>query len=115
MSNDPVYTGGSSRLRNLTVVGISGLAGCSTIILVIAALLLGLWLDSLVDVRGPFMILLVVLSIPLSLFVMLRIVLSATRLILSPEQADSLSETTLPGADASDGSLNHSMTAIKED
>ncbi len=117
---DPSHQQGQARLRNLTVVGIAGLAGFSTVVLVIAALLLGMWIDSLVGVRGPFMILLVVLSVPLSLFVMLHIVLSATRAIRSPEQTGPLSETTLPNDSAaadrsSVGSIKNPSNATKED
>ncbi len=66
------------RTRNLGMAGIAGLAGLVTVVIVVGGLLLGLWLDSRLGLRGPFTVGLVLLSIPFSLFVMLRIALSVT-------------------------------------
>ncbi len=85
MSNDPHK---ASRARNLAYAAVAGQAGFSTVVLVIAALLLGLWVDSLFGLRGPFTIVFVVLSVPVSLLVMLRIVLAATRAIQAPAQGE---------------------------
>jgi hypothetical protein len=74
----------SPRARNLALAAVAGQAGVSTVVLVIIALLLGLWLDSVFGVKGPFTIGLLVLSVPLSLGVMLRIALSATKAIQPP-------------------------------
>lgn len=75
------------RMRNSALVAIAGLAGCATIMIVIVALFLGLWLDSLlVDRRGPFTICMLVLSIPVSLYVMLRITLGAISMIQARPQ-----------------------------
>lgn len=84
----------SRRVRNLSIAAIAGQAGVSTVLLVIGALLLGLWLDSLAGLRGPFTIGLVVLSVPLSLLVMLRTVLAATRAIQPPARHEDHSTTT---------------------
>ena len=81
MSNDQ---DSSSRARNLAYVVVAGQAGLSTVVLVVGALLLGLWLDSLIGQKGPFTIGLVVLSVPVSLFIMVRIALSATSTIQPP-------------------------------
>lgn len=83
MSDDPKPP---SRLRNLTVVAAAGQAGFGTVIIVVVALLLGLWLDSLFGLRGPFTIGLVVLSVPVSLVVMVRSVFAVTRAIRLPER-----------------------------
>ncbi len=74
----------SSRARNLTLAGIAGLVGFVTVILVAGALLLGLWLDAQIGVRGPLTIVLVVLSVPVSLGVMLFLTLRMTRAIRPP-------------------------------
>ena len=74
----------SSRARNLTLAGIAGLVGFVTVILVVGALLLGLWLDAQVGARGPLTIILVILSIPVSLGVMLFLTLRMTRAIRPP-------------------------------
>jgi hypothetical protein len=92
-----------SRARNLTISAMAGLAGFSTIVLVILALLAGLWLDSRLGVRGPCTIGLVLLSIPASLLVMLRIVLAAAKAVK-------------PLAEPSDqGEQGVSSSATKED
>jgi hypothetical protein len=72
------------RIKNLSIVGITGLAGCLIIVMVMIALLAGLWLDARAGVRGPFAIGLVVLSVPLTLFVVLRIVLRLVKLVELP-------------------------------
>ena len=74
----------SSRARNLAYAVVAGQAGLGTVVLVVGALLLGLWLDSLIGQKGPFTIGLVVLSVPVSLFIMVRIALSATNAIQPP-------------------------------
>ena len=52
--------------------------GCVTTIIVIGALLLGLWLDSLLDTRPMLTVALTLISIPISLFSLVRIALAAT-------------------------------------
>lgn len=58
--------------------------GCFTLILVIGALLVGLWLDAQMGLKGPFTIGLLLLSVPLSLFVMVRVAMSAIQRIQPP-------------------------------
>lgn len=65
------------RVFNLSVAAIGAQAGCTTIFIVFCALFLGLWLDSLLDQRGPCTFGLLILSIPVSLTAMLRVTLRA--------------------------------------
>lgn len=66
------------RIKNLGLAAVAGQAGCWTVIIAFGALFLGLWLDSMiVGYRGPCTIGMLILSVPLSLYVMLRISLSA--------------------------------------
>lgn len=75
-----------SRVRNLALAAVAAQAGCATIIIIILALLIGLWLDAQFGVRGLFTIGVLILSVPLTLFIMLRIALGATkRIIPQPE------------------------------
>lgn len=75
-----------SRARNLALAAVAAQAGCSTIIIIILALLIGLWLDAQFGVRGLFTIGVLVLSVPLTLFIMVRIALGAAkRIIPQPE------------------------------
>lgn len=57
----------------------AGQAGCASLVLIIIALLIGIWLDSQFGLRGPFTVGLLLLSIPLSLFVMVRIALGTIK------------------------------------
>jgi putative Mn2+ efflux pump MntP len=74
------------RIKNLSYATLSGQAGCVTLIIVFAALFIGIWLDSLIGRRGPFTIGLLVLSIPVSLYLMLRIALGAVERIAPPSR-----------------------------
>lgn len=76
---------GTQRVRNLTLAAIAAQAGCFTLTIVVAALLAGLWLDAQAGQRGPFTIGLLIVSIPISLFGMLRIALGAVRRITPPD------------------------------
>jgi F0F1-type ATP synthase assembly protein I len=58
--------------------------GCVTVIIIIGALLLGLFLDNLLDTRPILTILLILVSIPISLFSVVRIALSAARRVQAP-------------------------------
>lgn len=85
----------SSRVKNLTLAAIAAQAGCATLVIVILALMIGLWLDTQMGRRGPFTIGLLVLSVPLSLYIMVRIALGAVRRIvpsLPDEDASTESE-----------------------
>ncbi len=70
---------GPSRAKNLTLVVIAAQAGCATLLIVFPALFIGLWLDAQMGQRGPFTIGLLILSVPLSLYLMVRIALGAVR------------------------------------
>jgi hypothetical protein len=80
-----VQTDSQLRMQNLAYAAVAGQVGCTTVILIIGALLVGLWLDAQFGVKGPFTIILLLLSIPISLFLVLRIALGAVRAIRRPE------------------------------
>jgi F0F1-type ATP synthase assembly protein I len=61
--------------------------GCVTVIVILGALALGLALDSVLDTKPLFTLLLVLASIPLSLYVLVRIALSAVAQISPPPKA----------------------------
>lgn len=96
-----------SRVKNLTIAGILALTGFVALIIALLALILGLWLDSLFGMRGPVTVCLLVLSVPMSLYVMTRMALSLVRRIqLSPVQ--------LPDGKKQDDDVI-SSSAVKED
>jgi F0F1-type ATP synthase assembly protein I len=57
--------------------------GCVTTVIVVGALLLGLWLDNLLDTRPTLTVALTLISIPISLFSLVRIALAATARVRS--------------------------------
>ncbi len=73
-----------SRVKNLSYTAVAGLAGCVIITVVLVALFTGLWLDAQFQVRGPFTVGLVVLSVPVTLWVVVRVVLALVRAIQPP-------------------------------
>ncbi len=73
---------------NLTLASIAGQVGCLTLIIIFGALFAGLWLDGRMDSKPMFTILLLVGSVPVTLFLMFRVVKSATkRIVQVPAQA----------------------------
>ncbi|NDJ63143.1 MAG: hypothetical protein GYB67_18630 [Chloroflexi bacterium] len=71
----------ASRANNLLYAAIAGLSGCATLVVVLAALVVGLWLDAQFVVRGPFTIGALLISIPISLYLMMRIAFGSVRMI----------------------------------
>jgi hypothetical protein len=63
---------------NLTLAGVAGQVGCITLIIILAAVLGGLWLDSRFQTKPMFTVGLLLVSIPISLFAMLYIVRKLT-------------------------------------
>ena len=63
--------------KNLGLAAVAGQAGFITLIIVFSALFLGLWLDSLMGWRGPLTCCSIVVSVPISMYVMMRIALNA--------------------------------------
>jgi apolipoprotein N-acyltransferase len=71
------------RIRNLSYAAIAGLSGLVCLVIVLVALVVGLWLDAQLGRRGPFTITLLVASVPLSLYLMTRIALGMVAKIQS--------------------------------
>lgn len=70
-------------LFNMTLATVSSQVGCFTLVIIIAALLGGLWLDNVFQTRPMFTILLLIFSVPVTIVVMLWIVRKATSKIQS--------------------------------
>lgn len=66
---------------NLTLASVAGQVGCLTVVVIFVALIGGLWLDKWLGTRPLFTILLLVGSVPVTLFLMFRIVRAATERI----------------------------------
>lgn len=68
---------GRQKLLNLTLAGVAASVGCLTLVIVLAAVLAGMWLDARNGTRPWFTLGLVVLSIPISLAAMFIVVRTA--------------------------------------
>ena len=66
---------------NLTMAAIASQVGCFTLVIIFGALIAGLWLDRSFATKPLFTILFMVGSMPLTLYVMFRVVQGATNRI----------------------------------
>jgi MFS-type transporter involved in bile tolerance (Atg22 family) len=64
--------------RNLALAGVVGQVGCLTLVIVLGAVLGGLWLDARFQTRPMMTMILVIASIPISLALMFALVRAAT-------------------------------------
>ncbi len=78
-----------SRVKNITYAVLAAQGGCFTLVIIFAALFIGLWLDAQFGRRGPFTIGLLLLSVPFSLFVMVRLALRSVAQIAPPSAQQS--------------------------
>lgn len=87
MDNRGAGEGGQTQPAvNLALAGFAGQVGCLTLAIVLAALFAGLWLDNQFHTRPLFTLVLVIGSVPVTLFVMFRAALGAiTRIRPAPE------------------------------
>lgn len=74
---DPAKTDRKQTIINLSMAVVAGQAGCLTLLVVVIALLAGLWIDNLFDTRPLFTLILVIASIPISLVLMFLVVQTA--------------------------------------
>jgi multisubunit Na+/H+ antiporter MnhG subunit len=64
----------------LVLGGRTGSLGCVTPLIIIGAIFLGRWLDNLLGTRPVILLMLILVSIPFSLFVVVRAAMDATRI-----------------------------------
>ena len=75
------------KIINLSLAAVAGLAGLASVIIIFTALFVGLWLDNRDGKNGLYTISLLILSVPVSLYTMLKIVMgSVSRIIPQPPQ-----------------------------
>ncbi len=70
---------------NLGLAGVAGQVGFLTLLIVFAALFGGLWLDRRLETKPLFTILLLIGSVPVTIFVMFRVAMSAVAKIKPTE------------------------------
>jgi len=73
---------------NLTLAAVAGQVGCLTLIIVLAALFGGLWLDTRLDTKPTITVILMISSIPVTLIMMFWIVRSATSRLTTNQNDD---------------------------
>lgn len=79
----------------MTLAGVIGQVGCVTLIIIGIALAVGLWLDNQFGTQPIITLVLVIASVPLTLFLMFRVVLSlAPKLQTTAEQSVGASDET---------------------
>lgn len=91
----------NNTMRNLALAAVAGQSGCSTVVMIFLALFAGLFLDAQFDTHPIFSIGLVLISIPISLYAMIRLVLSTTARITPPPPAKSAGRSMLSSRDQS--------------
>lgn len=68
--------------------------GCVTVVVILGALVAGLALDNALDTKPVFTLLLVIGSIPISLYLLVRIALSATAQLTRPPSTEGEGESS---------------------
>lgn len=68
--------------------------GCVTVVVILGALVAGLALDNALDTQPIFTLLLVIGSIPVSLYLLVRIALSATAQLTPPPSKEKEAESS---------------------
>jgi F0F1-type ATP synthase assembly protein I len=63
---------------NLTLAAVAGQVGCLTLVIIFGALIAGLWLDRSFATKPLFTILFMLASMPVTLYLMFRVVQGAT-------------------------------------
>jgi len=66
---------------NLTMAAVAGQVGCLTLVIIFGALIAGLWLDRSFATKPLFTILFMLASMPVTLYLMFRVVRGATKRI----------------------------------
>ena len=84
--NPPSTAQRSQRVYNLALVSVAGLGGSLVLVVVIGALLGGLWLDHTLKTKPLFTLVLVMGSVPVGIFLMYRVALSViSRSVTKPK------------------------------
>jgi len=76
----------------MALLGVIGQVGCLTLLIILIALVAGLWLDGQFHTRPLFTLILVLASVPVTLFVMFRLVLSIAPRLQVPAGAGSATQ-----------------------
>jgi F0F1-type ATP synthase assembly protein I len=78
--------------KNLALAGVLSQIGCMTAAIAVAALLGGLWVDSRLNTKPVFAVLFLLLSIPVNVYVLVRVVQSTAAQFQSDTKNESEKE-----------------------
>jgi F0F1-type ATP synthase assembly protein I len=78
---------------NLTMAAVAGQVGCLTLVIIFGALIAGLWLDRSFATKPLFTMLFMIGSMPVTVYVMFRVVQGATSRIKSGTEKKSNENT----------------------
>ncbi len=95
----------AERALKVALVGVIGQVGCLTLLIISVALIAGLWLDNQFQTRPLFALVFVLASVPLTLYLMFRVVLSfAPRIQMLSSDAGGMNQEEEPksGADVAE-------------
>jgi F0F1-type ATP synthase assembly protein I len=77
-SGDPSQKDRGLRAFNLTLAAVAGQVGCITLVIILVALFVGLWLDNQLNTRPLFTLILMMGSVPVTLVIMFWVVRKTT-------------------------------------
>lgn len=66
----------SENALKMAIAGVVGQVGCLTLVIITIALIVGLWLDNQLQTRPLFTLIFILGSIPVTLYLMVRLVLA---------------------------------------
>lgn len=82
---------------NLTLAGVAGQVGCLTLVVVLAAVFGGLWVDARYQTRPMFTLIFILASIPISLAAMFYVVrLATSKIKAGPPKEEEPDRTSTP-------------------
>jgi MFS-type transporter involved in bile tolerance (Atg22 family) len=96
-SEKPKPENRKDKIMNLTLASVAAQVGCLTLVIILGAVLGGLWLDNQYDSKPMFTVGLLVASIPISLTIMFIVVKFAVSKIKTklPEKTENIKEADL--------------------
>jgi MFS-type transporter involved in bile tolerance (Atg22 family) len=64
------------RALQMALLGVIGQVGCLTLVIILVAVVAGLWLDNQFQTRPLFTIIFIIVSMPITIYLMFRVVLA---------------------------------------
>jgi F0F1-type ATP synthase assembly protein I len=91
-ASNPQKSNRKQAILNITLAVAAGQVGCATLVIVLVAVLGGLWMDSQLGTRPTFTIILVLISIPVSLLTMLFLARAAVGRIKAQAEPSNITD-----------------------